>query len=210
MILRHLRMYMEFYHDDLKNGRGARKEGGHGVDLADNSSLLSHDTSGGASLAETIIAGSKIQGVRFDSDPSLVTGTITITHEDIPRFVPVCIKYDTGSDANFIPSTLLQDHGLLELIESLASDVEQSECVFFGLNQQEYPVKQVVTLHWSPSNSRKTRKSVFHIVDDMGYDLLLGNPFICENDVFGKPARSALPISFARKHHNAGKLRQTS
>ena len=196
-------------------GRRDFKDRAYGTSFGDNESVLSYDTSRDtndevASLAETIMAGTKIQGIRFDSDPSLVTGTITIAHETVPRFVPVRIKYDTGSDANFIPSILLQEHGLAELVEGVSSDDGGPEWIFLGLNQQEYAVKQSITLYWCSSTMRKTRKSVFHVIDDMGYDLLLGNPFIIENDVFRTTTRSALPITFVRKHRDAGKSRHMS
>lgn len=52
----------------------------------------------------------------------------------------------------------------------------------------------------------KVRKTLFHVVDEVGYDLLLGDDFIMENKVFNTP-RSALPLRRAHKHRDACKTK---
>lgn len=77
-----------------------------------------------ASIADPIVPSLMARGVRMDSNPSLVMGTIAVYDEDVPRprFVPVRVKYDTGSDANFLPITLLEQHNLMRLRETVPED----------------------------------------------------------------------------------------
>ena len=153
-----------------------------------------------ASIADSIVARGVALEMHFDRDPSLVVGIIFITHEEKGRFVPVRAKYDTGSDANFIPSALVERARLSAILVPLEDD---SVNVFVGLNNQEYHPTHMVTLDWCASTMHKTQATKFHVIDDVPYDILLGNPFVIENNVF-TPPRVALPLR--HKNRTAGKL----
>ncbi|KAI6822486.1 hypothetical protein KC340_g12273 [Hortaea werneckii] len=134
-----------------------------------------------------------------NASPSLVMGTIAVTHESKPRYVPVRAKYDTGADVNFMPITFLEKHGLSSMQEELAEETP-GDNVFIGLNNEEYPVRSTVTLHWCASNMHRMRTTKFHVANDMPFDMLLGDPFIQENKTFD-PQRVALPLR--RKHRSS-------
>jgi hypothetical protein len=153
-------------------------------------------------LAEEVVARSVTRGIHFDPDPSLVLGTIVVTHEDKPRFVPIRAKYDTGSDVNFIPFTLVERNGLSEFLVKLKDNTLEDN-VFLGLNNQEYVIHHTITLQWSAATMHNVRTTHFHVADDLPYDMVLGNPFIQENRVFN-PQRVALPLR--RKHRDSGKI----
>jgi hypothetical protein len=131
-----------------------------------------------------------------DTDRSVTDSTITVIHEDEPRYIAARAKYDTGSDFNFTSSAFVTKHRLSALLETL----EDAE-VFVGLNSQEYHVKHTVVLHWCASTMHKTRTTTFFVADGVPYDILLGNKFIIQNGIFeGKRAVLAL----RHKHRSAG------
>ena len=65
-------------------------------------------TAGGGSIvdvvtpADEVVNNSIVQGLQMTTDPSLIIGTVTVTHKHEPRFVPTRAKYDTVSEVNFI------------------------------------------------------------------------------------------------------------
>ncbi|CAN9232778.1 unnamed protein product [Alternaria alternata] len=148
-------------------------------------------------LAEEVVAKSVARGVHFDPDPSLVLGTVVIVHETQPRFVPVRAKYDTGSDANFVPYELVRKNGLSDFLKKLETTSPEDN-VFLGLNNQEYIIDHTIELQWSAATMRHVRTTQFHVAEGLPYDVVLGNPFIQENQVF-HPERVALPL-----HHKLG------
>jgi hypothetical protein len=152
-------------------------------------------------LAEEVVAKSVARGVHFDPDPSLVLGTVAIVHEVKPRFVPVRVKYDTGSDANFVPFALIEKNGLSEFLVNLETDPSESN-VFVGLNDQEYVIHHTIEIQWSAATMRNVRTTQFHVAEDLPYDMILGNSFVQENKVF-HPQRVALPLH--HKHQNSSK-----
>ncbi|CAD0089286.1 unnamed protein product [Aureobasidium mustum] len=141
-------------------------------------------------IADNIIALKDRRGMQFDSDPSMIMGTIAVTHEDKPRFVPVQAKYDTGSEANFIAAGFLEKHNLSALLQKLPKD----DC-FRGLNKCDYPVSHTITLDWCAMTMNKVRKTQFHVVEEVPFDIIIGNPFIMDNRVF-QSTRVALPCRF--------------
>ena len=165
---------------------------------ASSFTIGSQSTAEVMTLAEEVVARSVARGVHFDPDPSLVLGTVVIVHESKPRFVPVRAKYDTGSDANFIPYELIKNNGLLEFLVKLEVDSLEDN-VFIGLNDQEYTIEYTIELQWSAATMRHVRTTQFHVAEDLPYDLVLGNPFIQANQVF-HPQRVALPLH--HKHPN--------
>lgn len=186
--------------------RGAGLFGRRSSDQESTYSRASSFTVGGESLADVVtladevVAKSIARGFRFDNDATLVLGTITVTHEDKARFVPVRAKYDTGSDVNFIPSSLVEKHGLGALLQELDEE-EKQDNVFIGLNEQEYHVQHIIVLQWCASSMHHVRTTKFHVADEVPFDMLLGNPFIQENRIFD-PQRTALAIR--RKRPSAG------
>ncbi|CAN9266421.1 unnamed protein product [Alternaria alternata] len=148
-------------------------------------------------LAEEVVAKSVARGVHFDPDPSLVLGTVVIVHETQPRFIPVRAKYDTGSDANFVPYELVRKNGLSDFLKKLETTSPEDN-VFLGLNNQEYIIDHTIELQWSAATMRHVRTTQFHVAEGLPYDVVLGNPFIQENQVF-HPERVALPL-----HHKLG------
>ncbi|KAM0721379.1 hypothetical protein Q7P37_002303 [Cladosporium fusiforme] len=156
-----------------------RGHNGTGPGLGDDKSVLStggYEGSDVQSLADTVTAASKVHIYAQNIDISLTPAVITLVHKNPQKFVPVQAKYDTGSDANFITRALLEEHDFSDLMEDV--DGGEEEFIFDGVNHQTYVVKHSITLHWCPSNERKTRMSTFNVVDAMGYDLLLGMPHI--------------------------------
>lgn len=151
--------------------------------------------------ANEVVAQSVTRGIHFETDPSLILGTIAVTHESKPRFVHVRAKYDTSSDVNFIPFALVEKNGLSAFLVDLEDDGSESN-VFIGLNNQKYLIHHTITLKWCAATMHNVRTTQFHVADHLPYDMLLGNPFIQENRVFD-PQRVALPIR--RKHLNIGK-----
>ncbi|KAF2725247.1 hypothetical protein K431DRAFT_290929 [Polychaeton citri CBS 116435] len=149
-------------------------------------------------LADEVVTKSMARGTNFDNNPSMVLGTITVTHESKPRFVPVRAKYDTGADANFIPSAFVKAHGLSSLLEELLEDGSHSN-LFIGLNNEEFYIQHTITLQWCASTMHRVRTTKFHVADDLPYDMLLGDPFIQENRIFD-PQRVALPLRRRRRN----------
>jgi hypothetical protein len=129
-------------------------------------------------------------------DYSITNSTITVTHEDAPRYIAARAKYDTGSDVNFTSSAFVADNRLSALLETL----EKAE-IFVGLNSKEYHVKHTIVLHWCASTMHKTRTTTFFVADEVPYDILLGNEFIINNRVF-EPERTVLALR--QKHHSSG------
>jgi len=154
-------------------------------------------------LAEEVVAKSVARGVHFDPDPSLVLETVVIVHETQPRFVPVRAKYDTGSDANFVPYELVRKNGLSDFLKKLETTSPEDN-VFLGLNNQEYIIDHTIELQWSAATMRHVRTTQFHVAEGLPYDVVLGNPFIQENQVF-HPERVALPL-----HHKLGSSGKSS
>lgn len=148
-------------------------------------------------IADKIMDRSARCGMQFDSDPSMAVGTIAVTHEKVPRFVPVRAKYDTGSDINFIAAGFLLKHNLSSRLQKLP----MSDC-FDGLNGHQYHVSDTITLNWCASTMDTVRETQFHVVEEVPFDIILGNPFIMANRVF-KPTKVALPCKFPS--HFAGK-----
>ncbi|KAG9671318.1 hypothetical protein KCU99_g5701, partial [Aureobasidium melanogenum] len=128
-------------------------------------------------------------------DPSITDSTITVIHEDKPRYIAARAKYDTGSDVNFTSSAFVVENGLSPLLEEL----DHSE-IFVGLNDQEYHVKHTVVLHWCAATMHKARTTTFFVADEVPYDILLGNEFIIRNRVF-EPQRTVLALRY--KHRSA-------
>lgn len=155
-------------------------------------------------LAAELVAHSVAQGVNFDTNPSNVLGTITLTHEDAPRFVPVRIKYDTAADANFIPRAFIEANDLSPLLERIQDDPDgdgPDAIVFTGLNDQEYKIEDTINLSWCASNMHRMRTTKFHVAESLPFDIILGDAFILENQPF-HPQRTALPLR--RKHRDEG------
>ena len=150
-----------------------------------------YSTADVVTVAEEVITKSVARGIHFDPDPSLVLGTIVVTHEENPRFVPVRAKYDTGSEVNIVPIALVEKNGLLEFLVELEAGTFESKV--YGLNDQEFIIHHTISLQWSAATMRNVRTTRFHVADASPYDMLLGNPFIQENKVFD-PQRVALPL----------------
>ncbi|KAG9556939.1 hypothetical protein KCU71_g11190, partial [Aureobasidium melanogenum] len=148
-------------------------------------------------FAEGIIARSVERGMQFDNDPSEPVGTIIATHEGKPRYVPVKAKYDTGSEANFIAAGFLKEHNLSALLQKLPKDDW-----FRGMNECRYPVTYTITLDWCASTMNKVRKTQFYVVEEVPFDIIIGNPFILDNRVF-QQSKVALPCRY--EHLSAGK-----
>ena len=83
---------------------------------------------------------------------------IFITDEEKGRVIPVRAKYDTGSDANFIPCALVERARFSSVLIPLEDD---SANVFVGLNNQEYRATYTVTLDWCASTMHKTQPTEF-------------------------------------------------
>jgi len=145
-------------------------------------------------LAEKVVTQTMANGISFDSNPSLTFGTIALTHQAQPRYVPVRAKYDTGSDVNLVPAELIVSNDLSSLL------VEEED-TFIGLNNQEYHTCHTITLKWCAVNMHRMRTTKFHVTDDLPFDMVLGDSFIQENAVFD-PQRVALPLR--RKHRGSG------
>ncbi|KAH0361933.1 hypothetical protein KCU65_g8392, partial [Aureobasidium melanogenum] len=128
-------------------------------------------------------------------DPSITDSTITVIHEDKPRYIAARAKYDTGSDVNFTSSAFVVENGLSPLLEEL----DNAE-IFVGLNDQEYHVKYTVVLHWCAATMHKARTTTFFVADEVPYDILLGNEFIIRNRVF-EPQRTVLALRY--KHRSS-------
>ncbi|KAG9585507.1 hypothetical protein KCU77_g9923, partial [Aureobasidium melanogenum] len=126
-------------------------------------------------------------------DPSITDSTITVIHEDKPRYIAARAKYDTGSDVNFTSSAFVAESGLSSLLEEL----DHSE-IFVGLNDQEYHVKHTVVLHWCAATMHKARTTTFFVADEVPYDILLGNEFIIRNRVF-EPQRTVLALRYKHR-----------
>ncbi|THW88996.1 hypothetical protein D6D15_05575 [Aureobasidium pullulans] len=127
-------------------------------------------------------------------DLSITDSTITVTHEDKPRYISARAKYDTGSEVNFTSSEFVTENGLTPLLNRL-KDPE----IFVGLNNQEYHVKHTIVLHWCGSRMHKVRTTTFFVADEVPYDILLGNEFILRNRVFD-PQRAALALRHKYRH----------
>ena len=145
-------------------------------------------------LAEKVVTQTIAKGVSFDSNPSLTFGTIALSHKAQPRYVPVRVKYDTGSDVNLVPAGLVASNDLSSLLA-------EEEATFIGLNNQEYHTYHTITLKWCAVNMHKMRTTTFHVTDELPYDMVLGDVFIQENAIFD-PQRVALPLR--RKHRGFG------
>jgi hypothetical protein len=117
---------------------------------------------------------------------------VVIVHETKPRYVPVRAKYDTGSDANFVPRELIDKNKLSEFLVKLETSSPEDN-IFVGLNNQEYIINYTIELQWSAATMRHVRTTQFHVAEDLPYDVVLGNPFIQANQVF-HPQRVALPL----------------
>jgi hypothetical protein len=149
-------------------------------------SLSTSEMSGGIRTRRAVV----------DTDRSVTDSTITVIHEDEPRYIAARAKYDTGSDFNFTSSAFVTKHGLSTLLEIL----DNAE-VFVGLNSQEYHVKHTIVLHWCASTMHKTRTTTFFVADEVPYDILLGNEFIIQNGIF--EGRRAV-LALRHKHRSAG------
>ena len=158
-------------------------------------------TADAATVAEEIVKRSLASGIHFDPDVTLTLGTIVVTHEEKPRFVPVRAKYDTASDVNFVPLSLVEKNGLSEFLVRLNEDANEDN-VFVGINNQEYTIHHTITLKWSAATMHNIRTTYFHVAEDLPFDMVLGNPFIQDNQVF-HPQRVALPLR--HKHRSSGK-----
>jgi hypothetical protein len=77
----------------------------------ESSCTVSHSTRGDTdALASDIHSRSKAKANHFGSNPSLTLGALTLTHEEQPRYVSVRTKYNSDSDANFLPSALIEEN----------------------------------------------------------------------------------------------------
>jgi hypothetical protein len=162
-------------------------------------------------MANGMVARRLARSIHSDPDSSIVLATIVVTHEAKPRFVPARAKYDTGSDANFVPHALVKESGLLEFMVKLEAGTSEENTeagvpkrnVSIGLDNQEHIIHHTITLQWSAATMWKARTTQFHVAEDLPYDMVLGNPFIQENGVFDSQ-RVALPVR--RKYPCAGKF----
>jgi hypothetical protein len=114
---------------------------------------------------------------------TITLGTIVVTHEEKPRFVPVRAKYDTGSDVNLVPIALVEKNGLSDFLVKLDEDGSEDN-VFLGINNQEYVIHHTITLKWSAATMHNIRTTYFHVAEDLPYDMVLGNPFVQDNQIF--------------------------
>jgi hypothetical protein len=181
--------------------RGPYQDWESHVSEASTFTVGAHTNADVVTIAEEMVNRSLARGVHFDPDPSLVLGTIAVTHELKPRFVPVRVKYDTASDVNFVPLALVEKNGLSEFMVKLEGD-DSGDNVFLGLNNQEYVIHQTITLKWSAATMHNVRTTHFHVAEDLPYDMVLGNPFVQDNRVF-HPQRVALPLR--HKYRDSGK-----
>lgn len=154
-----------------------------------------------STLADEIATRAVARGVHFGTDPSLTVGTIAVTHTNPPRYIPVRVKYDTGSDVNIISKEFAMEHDLGDLLNEIEGGGSQED-ILLGLDDHEYRVRFTITLSWCAATMHKMRKTKFHVTDQLPYDLLLGNDFIQENSVLYVP-RPALPLRLKRKTKGA-------
>jgi hypothetical protein len=183
------------------SNRGSYQDWESHVSEASTFTVGAHTNVDVVTIAEEMVTRSLARGVHFDPDPSLILGTIAVTHELKPRFVPVRVKYDTGSDVNFVPLALIEKNGLSEFMVKLEGD-DSDDNVFLGLNNQEYVIHHTITLKWSAATMHNVRTTHFHVAEDLPYDMVLGNPFVQDNRVF-HPQRVALPLR--HKYRDSGK-----
>jgi hypothetical protein len=148
-------------------------------------------------LADEVVTRSIAKGVHFGNDLSLTIGTIVLIHKEKPTYVPVRAKFDTGSDANFIPYSLVHAHGLQESLVELEDEGPDAN-TFQGLDNHEYQFRHTITLSWCAMTMNRVRNTLFYVADNVPYDMLLGNDFIRDNSVF-EPPRIALPLRSGRK-----------
>ncbi|KAJ8106800.1 hypothetical protein OPT61_g9303 [Boeremia exigua] len=176
----------------------------------DRPSLLSQrtfDTAKAGSIADVVSLADEVatrafrNGTYFGKDLSIETGTVVIlpkhSSEDRPSYVPILAKYDTGADGNFISINFVRHHDLVDRLVEIQED-GSVETVFYGLDGHEYRITHTVTLHWCSATMNKIRHTLFHVAEEVPYDLLLGNDFIMENRVLN-PQRVGLPLRSKRK-----------
>ncbi|KAF3004795.1 hypothetical protein E8E13_002947 [Curvularia kusanoi] len=138
------------------------------------------------SLADEIATRAVRNGTYFGNDLSIETGTVVILpkHQpkERPRHVPIVAKYDTGADGNFISIDFLRQHHLEDRLVEIQED-GSVETIFVGLDGHEYHITHTITLHWCSATMNKIRHTLFHVAEEVPYDLLLGNGFIMENRI---------------------------
>lgn len=147
---------------------------------------------GRGSIVDMTNAATVQPGQVVENDSTMILGTITVVHEAAPRYVPFRAKYDSGSEENFVSLAFVQEHGLTSLLQEVP-DGEQDHFTFIVLNDVEVQARHTLTLHLCPSNMRRMRKTLFHVVDEVPYDLLIGEPFITANNVWDR-ARPVLHL----------------
>ena len=128
-------------------------------------------------------------------DWTLLDAVIVFVRDDGPKWEPVCGKYDTGSDENFIRREILNRADAESLLEPFEGEV------FAGLDRQEVAPTHRVWLTWHDSRGGKSRRTRFYLVEDAPFDIILGNPHIQEEQILQRQF-AALPLR--RKPKTAG------
>ncbi|RDL37958.1 uncharacterized protein BP5553_05391 [Venustampulla echinocandica] len=87
------------------------------------------------------------------------------------RYIPVRAKMDTGCDDNLISHELLTDNGVVETM--LVPNDENKE--FMSVQGFRFSPEYQIELTWYQDREMKARQSVFHVVKDAPFDILLGS-----------------------------------
>lgn len=95
------------------------------------------------------------------------------------RHCPARGKFDTGSDINLISRHFLEREDISA--EERELDQKQSYESIEGIHHE---AKSKVKVHWFLNNTPYTQVTEFFPVNDNSFDLLLGNPFIREKQIF--------------------------
>ena len=106
-------------------------------------------------------------------------------------------KFDTGAAGNFVSMECITKAGLQGRMQPCGPEREE----FVGVEHQHVVPKYRITLSWSYGKRRTTYNTEFYVLDKAPYDILLGAPFILQNDVFRpteyagvKPVLPLLPL----------------
>ncbi|OCK73574.1 hypothetical protein K432DRAFT_410579 [Lepidopterella palustris CBS 459.81] len=113
------------------------------------------------------------------TDHSLFNATIVLLSNEHPQYVSARGKFDTGADINLISRNLVEKRGLLDLVENLEKGL-----TIRGIEDAQFTAKAKITLTWYLNKSSYSRMTEFFLTEDDSFDILLGNDFINENNLF--------------------------